>query len=67
MPLTVNRQAAVVRGVVGATEDAVAAEAAGAGAAGPPEHAAAKSAAITHGTATAAVLRRGGPQASRMA
>jgi hypothetical protein len=66
----VNRPATVVRdtrGVVGAAEDAVAAEDAGAGDAGAPEHAVAHSSAITHGTVTAAVLRRGGPQAIRMA
>jgi hypothetical protein len=64
-PLTVNRQAAVVRGVRGVVG---AAEAAGADdAGGAPEHAGAHSAAITVGTAMVAVLRRSGPQASRMA
>jgi hypothetical protein len=64
-PLTVNRQAAVVRGVRGVVGAAEAAGAVDAG--GAPEHAIAHSAAITVGTATVAVLRRGGPQASRMA
>jgi hypothetical protein len=63
-PLTVNRQAAVVRGARGVVG---AAEAAGADDAGAPEHAGAHSAAITVGTAMVAVLRRSGPQASRMA
>jgi hypothetical protein len=71
MPLTVNPQAAVLRGALGA---AAAAEAAGAaevagttGAEGAPEHADADSGAITDSTAMVAVLRRSGPRASRMA